>query len=175
MDLVQDRAQLPTRLTYRQIDNITSAQDEFMDSITVTNSVDFGSGHVPLLTEHYSTLKEQGIDVLHFPHVLSAIGLYHAIPGIDQVNLTSCLISRILRREIKSWKNREILAQNPMLKDIAATHITVVRHGTASAVTKAYTEVGFICIFYFDTLTRVSRQYIGTCTDFTCLLFVCSI
>lgn len=141
MDLIHDRAQLPTRLTYRQIDNITSAQDEFVESVVATGGVDFGSGHVPLSTQHYSTLKEQGIDVLHFPHVLSAIGVYHAIPGIGQLNLTSCLISKIFRQEIKSWKNHEILDQNPMLANLEASHITVVRHGTASAVTKAYTEV----------------------------------
>ena len=159
MDLVQERAQLFTRLTFRQIDNITSAQEEFMDSITATNTIDFGSGHAPLSTEHYSTLKEKGIDVFHFPHVLSAIGLYHAIPGIDQLNLTSCVISRIFRGEIKSWKSHEILQENPMLKHMSAARITVVRHGTASAVTKAYTEVGCIrcctlmhCIVWCDNV-----------------------
>ena len=143
MDLVQDRAQASTRLTYRQIDNITSAQNEFMDSM-VTGSIDFGSGNVPLSTQHYATLKEQGVDVLHFPHVLSPIGLYHNIPGIGRLNVTSCIISKIFRREITSWRYREILNQNPMLKGLEATQISVVGHGPVSAVTRAYTEVGCV-------------------------------
>lgn len=141
MDLVQDRAQASTRLTYRQIDNITSAQNEFMESM-VTGSIDFGSGNVPLSSEHYATLKEQGIDVLHFPHVLSPIGLYHNIPGIGKLNLTSCIISKIFRREIKSWRSRDILDQNPLLKGLKAAQISVVGHGPVSAVTRAYAEVG---------------------------------
>ena len=141
MDLVQDRAQASTRLTYRQIDNITAAQNEFMDSM-VTGSIDFGSGNVPLSTKHYATLKDQGIDLLHFPHVLSPIGLYHSIPGIGKLNVTSCIISKIFLRKIKSWKNSEILDQNPMLKGLEAARISVVGHGPVSAVTRAYTEVG---------------------------------
>lgn len=139
MDLVQDRAQASTRLTYRQIDNITSAQNEFMESM-VTGSIDFGSGNVPLSSEHYAALKEQGIDVLHFPHVLSPIGLYHNIPGIGKLNLTSCIISKIFRREIKSWRSRDILDQNPLLKGLKAAQISVVGHGPVSAVTRAYAE-----------------------------------
>jgi ABC-type phosphate transport system substrate-binding protein len=146
MDLIQDRSQVPTRLTYREIDNATAAQAEFVTSIA-NGSIDFGAGHHPLDSVTYQTLTQQGVAVLQFPHILSPVGLYHNIPGIGKLNLTSCLIAKIFTRRIKSWKNRYIVEQNPSLKDLESHEITVIRSNSVSGVTRGFTEVRFVCAF----------------------------
>ena len=149
MDLIQDRSQIPTRLTYREIENATAAQAEFLSSMTTTDgSIDFGAGHRPIDSANYQTLTDQGYTVLHFPHILSPVGLYHNIPGIGQLNLTSCLIAKIFSRKIKSWKNIYILEQNPMLNDLESHEITVIRSNSVSGVTAGFTEVRllYVCL-----------------------------
>jgi hypothetical protein len=64
MDLIQDRSQIPTRLTYREIENATAAQAEFLSSMTTTDgSIDFGAGHRPIDSANYQTLTDQGYTV----------------------------------------------------------------------------------------------------------------
>lgn len=155
MDLVTDRSRSPVRLTYREIANTTAAQTEYRNAVRGGNDirVDFGAGHVPLNQFFFDELKAENRNVLHFPHVLSAVGLYHSIDAIlegsssstatAQLNLTSCLIAKIYQREIVSWKDEAIIAENPLLKDLPDddSDIVVIRQNLASPVTAGMSEV----------------------------------
>jgi ABC-type phosphate transport system substrate-binding protein len=142
MEILQVRAQVPTRLTYREINNRTEGQMEFLQSAR-TGSIDFGAGHRPLPSWIYQSLQQKdGIDVLHFPYVLSPVALYHNIPGVTQLNLTSCMIAQIFKRNIKSWKNHVILEQNPFMEDMSPNAIVPLHPSSLSEITLAFTEVG---------------------------------
>eukprot|EP00540_Astrosyne_radiata_P007271 CAMPEP_0116860912 /NCGR_PEP_ID=MMETSP0418-20121206/22703_1 /TAXON_ID=1158023 /ORGANISM="Astrosyne radiata, Strain 13vi08-1A" /LENGTH=448 /DNA_ID=CAMNT_0004495421 /DNA_START=286 /DNA_END=1632 /DNA_ORIENTATION=- len=111
MQQFMERSKLPLKLTYRAVGSSTG-QAEF-----AAGTNDFGSGDIPLSTDTYSAL-EPGI--VQLPIVLGAISLFHSIPnvpdGIGGLNLTSCLIARIFKRQIVEWDHPDILTLNPNLR-----------------------------------------------------------
>jgi hypothetical protein len=138
----------PTRLTDRVIANVITTQSEFRLAVlanapstgsnTPPVSIDFGAGHIMLNQFYFDEFKSKNLQVLHFPHVLSAVELYHSVDSlllsIDAVeqnkslNLTPCLIAKILKRVVVSWKDPAILNKNPLLEQLAGSDavITVI-------------------------------------------------
>eukprot|EP00545_Synedropsis_sp_CCMP1620_P013343 CAMPEP_0119004466 /NCGR_PEP_ID=MMETSP1176-20130426/1156_1 /TAXON_ID=265551 /ORGANISM="Synedropsis recta cf, Strain CCMP1620" /LENGTH=602 /DNA_ID=CAMNT_0006956169 /DNA_START=166 /DNA_END=1971 /DNA_ORIENTATION=- len=111
-------------------------------------NVDFGAGHSPLNKYYFDELKSMNKQVLHFPHVLSAVGLYHSIADFgttdngSRLNLTACLMAQIFSRNITSWKDAAILKENPLLATTMNDNadIVVVRANGASPVTQGLTQ-----------------------------------
>jgi len=128
-----DRAKLPTRMTYRAVGSSTG-QKEFIGNTTFYPSNAFGSGDIPISTAKFDELQAANVGIVHLPVVLGAISLFHSVPNVPQgesgLNLTSCLIARIFKREITDWLHPDIAAINANLRNLAGTSsvpITVAR------------------------------------------------
>jgi len=122
MDQIMDRIKIPTRMTYRAVGSSTG-QKEFK-GVTVGSQEyvptnDFGSGDIPISTDDYNNFTAAGIEIVHLPVVLGAISLFHSVPNVGQgkqgLNLTSCIIAKIFKREITTWDHDEIKSKNPRL------------------------------------------------------------
>eukprot|EP00567_Pseudictyota_dubia_P004827 CAMPEP_0197449192 /NCGR_PEP_ID=MMETSP1175-20131217/20314_1 /TAXON_ID=1003142 /ORGANISM="Triceratium dubium, Strain CCMP147" /LENGTH=503 /DNA_ID=CAMNT_0042981225 /DNA_START=37 /DNA_END=1548 /DNA_ORIENTATION=+ len=147
MQNFMDRAKKPLHLTYRAVGSSTG-QKEFIGADN--NDVPFnyfGSGDIPISTDNYNALEGKGIGIVHLPFVLGAISLFHNVPGVPDgaagLNLTSCLLSKIFKREITIWDDAEILAINPNLSDMLPSTnfpIKVARRVHGSSSTASVTE-----------------------------------
>ena len=149
MDQFMDRIKVPTRLTYRGVGS-TTGQEEFKgDNFNFNNSlIDFGSGDIPFSTDDYNNLKSAGVEIIHLPILLGAISFFHSVPGItdeqdDGLQLNSCLLAKIFKRNITNWGDVEILALNPNMTEILSANypITVAHRVLGSSSTYGITHV----------------------------------
>jgi ABC-type phosphate transport system substrate-binding protein len=54
--------------------------------------------------------------ILHLPFVLGAISFFHLVPTSDEeLNLSPCVLAKILNLNITDWTYPEILKENPNL------------------------------------------------------------
>mmetsp|Transcript_64070 Transcript_64070/g.75063 ORF Transcript_64070/g.75063 Transcript_64070/m.75063 type:complete len:482 (-) Transcript_64070:418-1863(-) len=122
MSQFQDRALLPTRMTYRAVGSSTG-QFEFLGRNNTTPFSympynDFGAGDIPISTEDYTDLKAKNIGFVHIPFVLGAITMFHSVPGVGNggenggLNLSPCVLARIFKRDITVWDHEDILKLN---------------------------------------------------------------
>ena len=150
MDLLDERSRAPIRTTYRAVGSGTG-QAEFVGqaSNSYKSYNHFGSGDVPMTKENYDTLTANGRTMLHVPFCIGAVSFFHSIPDVDMthakgLNLTSCLLAKILQREITTWDDAEILAENPNLvavsPGVVGQNITVVHRALGSSSTNGATQ-----------------------------------
>lgn len=83
--------------------------------------------------------KNKGGDVLYFPILLGAITLSYNLDGVDKLQLSAPTIAKIFQREIKSWNDPAIAADNPGAKLPDAT-IVVVHRADGSGTTDNFTK-----------------------------------
>lgn len=147
MSQIMDRLAIPAKLTYRAVGSSTG-QKEFKGVSLDLPDNDFGSGDIPFSTEDYNLLNAAGVDFVHLPVVLGAISIFHSIPGVPDgslgLNLTSCNIAKIFKREILTWDDDEIIENNPNLKDLlpsAGYPIQVAHRRLGSSSTASVTQV----------------------------------
>jgi len=141
-----DRAKVPTRMTYRAVGSSTGIK-EFMgeESDEYSQMNHFGSGDISLDADQYESISKTE-DMLHLPVVLGAISLFHSIPnvpgGSSGLNMTSCLLARIMKREIKDWLHPDIVTKNPNLEMLIGQDqypVKVARRVLGSSSTKSVT------------------------------------
>jgi len=148
MDSIMDRVKLPTRMTYRAVGSSTGIK-EFMgkqeDGYKQLNH--FGSGDIPLDAEEYAAISAIDSGMLHLPVVLGAISLFHSIPNVPSgsagLNMTSCTLARIFKRDITDWLHPDIKAQNPQLEALIGEDsypIKVARRVLGSSSTSSVTK-----------------------------------
>jgi len=154
MSQFQDRSRVPIRMTYRAVGSSTG-QYEFIGDANPNPDVpyqpynDFGVGDVPISNEDYTTLNNHGIRFVQLPFVLSAVGVFHSVPGVGgdvngndgdidseisglNLNLTPCILARIFKRNITHWNHADILALNTGLSTTEATTTTTTTTTTTS-------------------------------------------
>ncbi|QDZ23841.1 periplasmic phosphate-binding protein [Chloropicon primus] len=149
MDLLEERTRMPIRATYRAVGSGTG-QAEFVGDANNAHTAynHFGSGDVPMTADNYKSLGDNGRTMLHVPFALGAVSFFHSIPGLDmahrRLNLTACLLSKVMQREITTWDDPEILVENPnMLEfspDVAGKDIKVVHRALGSSSTSGATH-----------------------------------
>jgi len=149
MTQMMQRSKLPLHMTYRAVGSSTG-QLEFIGqnnttpfSYTAWN--DFGSGDIPISTENYEALKNNNVEIAHFPFVLGAISFFHSVPGtengVNGLNLTSCQLAKIFNREIIYWDDDELKSDNPNLSlPFPKYPIKVARRVAGSSSTASITE-----------------------------------
>jgi ABC-type phosphate transport system substrate-binding protein len=158
MDQIMDGTKEPLHMTYRAVGSSTGILD-FVGDLTNGTLVprnDFGSGDIPLSTDEYNELTSLGIEILHLPVVLGAISLFHSVPNVPDLNLDSCIISKIFDRTITDWTDPEIVNLNPDIKELIGADsfpITVGRRNLGSSSTASFTQVRV-----YSTLLRVFHQ-----------------
>ncbi|HUS31395.1 MAG TPA: phosphate ABC transporter substrate-binding protein PstS [Kofleriaceae bacterium] len=82
--------------------------------------------------------KVKGGEVLYFPVVLGAVTVsYNA--GVDKLQLSPDTIAKIFQREVKTWNDPAIAADNPGVT-LPATAIVVVHRADGSGTTDIFTK-----------------------------------
>jgi phosphate transport system substrate-binding protein len=83
--------------------------------------------------------KVKGGELLYFPVVLGAVSLSYNIGGVDKLQLSPDTIAKIFQREIKTWNDPAIAADNPGVT-LPATGIVVVHRADGSGTTDIFTK-----------------------------------
>ena len=113
LEAMEAQTKIPIRMTYRATAS-GNGQSDFVGNVTIPQN-DFSSGDYPMRQDRYNTLKKQGIEMVHLPVLLGAIGFFHSVPVKPghTLNMTSCLLARVFRRDITDWNHPDIQAINP--------------------------------------------------------------
>eukprot|EP00529_Nitzschia_sp_RCC80_P018532 CAMPEP_0113489530 /NCGR_PEP_ID=MMETSP0014_2-20120614/26576_1 /TAXON_ID=2857 /ORGANISM="Nitzschia sp." /LENGTH=505 /DNA_ID=CAMNT_0000383269 /DNA_START=148 /DNA_END=1665 /DNA_ORIENTATION=- /assembly_acc=CAM_ASM_000159 len=137
MDQMQAQAKLPVKMTYRGVGSSTGQAEFVGDGVTSFNM--FGSGDIPITQENYD--KFPAGSIIHLPVVLGAISFFHSVPvGDGQLNVSPCLLAKIMSRKITDWTDQEVLAENPGLTLPSPSPITVARRVRGSSSTSSITK-----------------------------------
>ena len=147
MEDFMDQSKHPIRMTYRAVGSGTGIA-EFINGNSTAPAADFGSGDLPLPAAAYKGLDEANIAVLQLPILLSAVSVFHNVPGIEALDLDACLLAKIFGRKITSWGHAEIVARNPALAG-SDLQISVARRVRGSSSTDSITNVRFISFLRF--------------------------
>ena len=136
-DQMDIQTKVPTRMTYRAVGSSTGQAEFIGDGITPDNM--FGSGDIPISQESYDSLEPDSI--LHLPVLLGAITFFHSVPtGNQKLNLSPCILARILRRDITDWNDDAIALANPNLSLPNPSPITVAHRVKGSSSTASITK-----------------------------------
>ena len=123
MDVLEERARTPVRMTYRAVGSGTG-QTEFKEDVS-----DFGSGDIPLNRDDHTSF---GGNVVQVPFQLGAVSFFHNVPADDlgvggRLNLTACALAKIFKRTITTWDHADIAAENPNLSVPSNQPITIIQ------------------------------------------------
>ena len=137
MDTLQVQTKLPVKMTYRAVGSSTG-QAEFLGDITTPDN-HFGSGDIPFGEDDFNSLPANSM--LHLPIVLGSISFFHSVPtGDEKLNLSPCVLAKILNRDITDWTDPEILEENPNLSLPSPYPINVAHRVQGSSSTKSITS-----------------------------------
>ena len=76
---------------------------------------------------------------LYFPTVAAPITVSYKLAGVDSLQLSPETIAKIFQREIKTWNDKAIAADNPGAK-LPATAIVVAHRSDSSGTTENFTK-----------------------------------
>jgi phosphate transport system substrate-binding protein len=99
--------------------------------------VDFAGSDSPFKEAELSKLK--GGPILYFPILLSPIAVVYNVGGLDKLQLSAPTIAKIFQRQIKTWNDPAIAADNPGAK-LPDTAIVVAHRADGSGTTQNFTE-----------------------------------
>ena len=136
MDVLEERARTPVRMTYRAVGSGTG-QTEFKEDVS-----DFGSGDIPLNQADHASF---GGNVVQVPFQLGAVSFFHNVPADDlgvggRLNLTACALAKIFKRTITTWDHADIAAENPNLSVPSNQPITIIHRSDGSSSTYGITS-----------------------------------
>jgi ABC-type phosphate transport system substrate-binding protein len=138
MDTLMKQSKQPIRFTYRGVGSSTG-QSEFLGDDSYNPYNDFGSGDIPLSEEKFKSITGAGVEILHLPVMMGAIGFFHSVDtGGKKLNLTPCVLAKILDRKIIDWSDDEIKKINAGLS-LPSTPINVARRVKGSSSTASIT------------------------------------
>jgi phosphate transport system substrate-binding protein len=81
----------------------------------------------------------RGGEFLYFPTVAAPITVSHNLEGVDKLQLSAPTIAKIFQKQIATWKDAAIAAENPGAK-LPATAITVAHRSDSSGTTENFTK-----------------------------------
>jgi phosphate transport system substrate-binding protein len=99
--------------------------------------VDFAGSDSPF--KDAEAAKAKGGAMLYFPILLSPIAVAYNVDGVDKLQLSAPTIAKIFQREIKTWSDKAIAADNPGVK-LPDTAIVVAHRADGSGTTQNFTE-----------------------------------
>lgn len=77
---------------------------------------------------------------LYFPTVSAPITISYNLDGVDKLQLSAETIAKIFQREIKTWDDPAIVAENAAVKDKLKGNIVVARRADGSGTTENFTK-----------------------------------
>jgi phosphate transport system substrate-binding protein len=98
--------------------------------------VDFAGSDGLVKQEDYAKFK--GGEFLYFPTVTAPITVAYNLSGVDELKLTPEVIAKIFQRQIKTWDDPAIKADNPDAK--LSGNITVAHRSDGSGTTENFTK-----------------------------------
>lgn len=107
-------------------------RQDFKDQV-----VDFACTDAPYKESELASLK--GGAMFYFPTVLGAITVSYNLPGVTELKLSPDVLARIFQREITTWNDPAIAADNPGVT-LPATGIVVARRSDGSGTTENFTR-----------------------------------
>lgn len=107
-------------------------RQDFADQV-----VDFACTDAPYKDADKSKVK--GGEFFYIPNVLGPITLAFNVGGVDKLQLSAPTIAKIFQREVKTWNDPAIAADNPGAT-LPATAIVVVRRSDGSGTTENFTR-----------------------------------
>ena len=107
-------------------------RQDFADQV-----VDFACTDAPYKEADAKSVK--GGEFFYIPNVLGAITVSYNLDGVDKLNLSAETLAKIFQREIKTWNDPAIAADNPDAK-LPATAIVVARRSDGSGTTENFTR-----------------------------------
>ena len=107
-------------------------RQDFADQV-----VDFACTDAPYKDADVGKVK--GGDFCYIPNVLGAITVSYNVDGVDKLQLSAATIAKIFQREIKTWNDKAIAADNPGAK-LPATPIVVAHRSDGSGTTENFTK-----------------------------------
>jgi phosphate transport system substrate-binding protein len=96
--------------------------------------VDFAGSDSP-----YKDADKPASPILYFPILLGAITVSYNLSGVDKLQLSADTIAKIFQRDIKTWNDPAIAADNPGVT-LPDTDITVAHRSDGSGTTQNFTE-----------------------------------
>jgi phosphate transport system substrate-binding protein len=81
----------------------------------------------------------KGGEFLYFPTVVAPITVSYNLDGVDKLQLSAETVAKIFQREIKTWDDPAIVAENPDAKAKLTGNITVARRSDGSGTTENFT------------------------------------
>jgi phosphate transport system substrate-binding protein len=107
-------------------------RQDFADQVT-----DFGASDAPYKPEDASGVK--GGEFLYFPTVAAPITVSYNVKGVKGLRLSADTIAKIFQREITTWNDPAITAENKG-KKLPSTSITVAHRADGSGTTENFTK-----------------------------------
>ena len=102
--------------------------------------IDFAGSDAPLDEEELVAARERcGGEVFELPNYISPIAVVHNLPSVEDLNLSPATLAGVFDRQITSWKDPAVVADNPgvTLPDLP---ITPVNRSDESGTTENFTE-----------------------------------
>lgn len=99
--------------------------------------VDFAGSDSPY--KEPDLAKNKGGEVLYFPILLGPITVSYNLEGVNKLQLSPVTIAKIFQRDVKSWNDPAIAADNPGVK-LPNLAITVARRADGSGTTENFTK-----------------------------------
>ncbi len=84
--------------------------------------------------------KYKGGDFLYFPTVIAPITVAYKLSGVSELNLSPATIAKIFQRDIRTWNDPAIVAENPKVADKLKGDITVAHRSDGSGTTENFTK-----------------------------------
>jgi phosphate transport system substrate-binding protein len=98
------------------------------------NVVNFAGSDAP-----FDAASKPPNPILYFPVLLGPITISYNLSGVDKLQLSADTIAKIFSRQIKTWNDPAIAADNPGVK-LPSTAITVAHRSDGSGTTQNFTE-----------------------------------
>jgi phosphate transport system substrate-binding protein len=84
--------------------------------------------------------KYKGGEFFYFPTVIAPITVSFNLEGVDKLNLSTDVVAKIFQREIKTWDDPAITADNASVKDKLKGNIVVAHRSDGSGTTENFTK-----------------------------------
>ena len=107
-------------------------RQDFADQV-----VDYACTDAPYKDADLATLE--GGPFVYIPNVFGAITVSYQLDGLDELQLSPATLAKIFQREIKSWNDPAIAADNPGAT-LPAAAIVVVHRSDGSGTTENFTK-----------------------------------
>jgi len=100
--------------------------------------VDFAGSDAPFPAADLAKVK--GGDLLYFPTVVAPVTVSYNLPDVKKLQLSGPTISKIFQGLVTKWNDPAIAADNPKVKNLPGTTITVARRSDSSGTTQNFAE-----------------------------------